>query len=100
VEIEKLEKKFGGLKNMERLPDAIFVFDLDENELAVREAKQKGIQVLAIVDTNCDPTTVDYAIPANDDAVSSVKYIVEKVKKAIQDGKNRSPVEQANAESD
>ena len=99
-EIKKLEKKFGGLKNMERLPDAIFVFDLDENELAVKEAKQKGIQVLAIVDTNCDPTTVDYAIPANDDAVSSVKYIVEKVKNAIQDGKNRSPVEISDGEND
>ena len=85
---------------MERLHDAIFVFDLDENELAVKEAKQKGIQVLAIVDTNCDPTTVDYAIPANDDAVSSVKYIVEKVKNAIQDGKNRSPVGESSGEND
>lgn len=90
-EIEKLEKKFGGLKNLERLPDAIFVFDLDENELAVREAKQKGIQVLAIADTNCDPTAVDYAIPANDDAVSAVTYIAQKVREAILNARGKSP---------
>jgi small subunit ribosomal protein S2 len=82
-EIKKLEKKFGGVKMLEKLPDAMFVFDLDENDLAVREAKQKGIPVFAISDTNCDPTRVDYAIPANDDAVSSVRYIVEKVKETL-----------------
>lgn len=82
-ERKKLERKFGGMKNLGGLPNALFVFDLDENQLAVKEAKQKNIQVLAIVDTNCDPGSVDYAIPANDDAVSSVKYIVEKVRDAI-----------------
>ena len=82
-EIEKLNEKFGGMKTLEKLPDAIFVFDFDENQLAVKEAKQKGIQVFAICDTNCDPSLVDYAIPANDDAISSVRYILQKVKDAI-----------------
>ncbi len=82
-ERKKLEKKFGGVKGLDRLPDALFVFDLDKNKLAMKEAKQKGIQILAIVDTNCDPTSVDYAVPANDDAVSSVRYIVQKVKETI-----------------
>jgi len=82
-EIKKLERKFGGVKMLEKLPDAMFVFDLDENDLAVREAKQKGITVFAIADTNTDPSKVDYAIPANDDAVSAVKYIVEKVKETV-----------------
>jgi small subunit ribosomal protein S2 len=83
-EIRMLEKKFGGLKNLTKLPDAIFVFDLSENSLAVKEAKKKNIPVIAISDTNTDPDTVDYAIPANDDAVSSLTYIINEVKEVIQ----------------
>ncbi len=81
--IKKLEKKFGGIKNLERLPDAIFVIDTKKDYLAVKEAREKGIKVIGICDTNADPTQVDYPIPANDDSVSSVKYILEKVKEAI-----------------
>ena len=82
-ERERLERKFGGVKNLERLPDAMFVFDLDENQIALREAKLKGIQVFALVDTNCDPASVNYAIPANNDAVSSVKYIAGKLRDTL-----------------
>jgi small subunit ribosomal protein S2 len=82
-EITKLEMKFGGIKNMEAKPDAIFVFDIDENDIAVREAKKMNIPVIGIVDTNINPESVDYPIPANDDAVSAVKYIVDKVKEAL-----------------
>ncbi|MCH8741960.1 30S ribosomal protein S2 [Patescibacteria group bacterium] len=87
MEIEKklrnLISKFGGVKNLERIPDAIFVTDLKKDCLAVKEAKQKGVTLIAIVDTNCDPDSVDYPIPANDDAISSVKYILEKMKEVI-----------------
>lgn len=82
-EIEKLNEKFGGVKTLARLPDAMFIFDLDKNELAQKEAKLKGVKVFALCDTDLDPTSVDYAIPANDDAVSSIKYIAEKLKEAI-----------------
>ena len=82
-EITKLEMKFGGIKNMEKIPDAIFVFDVDENGIAVREAKKMGIPIIGIVDTNINPEDITYPIPANDDAVSAVKYIVDKVAEAL-----------------
>ena len=90
-EIQRLSEKFGGVKTLVRLPDAMFVFDLDENELAQKEAKLKGIKVFALCDTDSDPTSVDYAIPANDDAVSSIKYIAEKLKEAILKVKSQIP---------
>jgi len=82
-ELKKLEIKFGGIKNLEKLPDAIFVLDMKKDALAVKEAKMRGMKVIGISDTNTDPTLADYPIPANDDAISSVKYILEKVKKVI-----------------
>lgn len=81
--LQDLEKKFGGIKELEKLPDAIFVLDMKKDGLAIKEAATKKIAVIAIADTNVDPTPADYVIPANDDAVSSVKYILEKVKEVI-----------------
>ena len=92
-ELKDLEIKFGGIKNMEKLPDAIFVCDMIEDELAIKEAKMKGIKVIAICHTNIDPTPVDYPIPASDDAVSSVKYILDKVKEVILSGKSKVKIE-------
>ena len=82
-EIEDLEEKFGGLVKLKGLPDALFVIDMKKEDLAIREAKRKNIPVVAIADTNVDPTLADWPIPANDDAISSVKYILEKVKEVI-----------------
>ncbi len=82
-EIKRLEIKFGGIKNLEKLPDAIFVLDMKKDDLAIKEAKMKGITVIAISDTNVDLTLADYPIPANDDAISSLKYIMEKIKEVI-----------------
>ncbi len=82
-ELRNLEQKFGGIKNLSRLPDAIFVFDMKKDDLPIKEAKAKGIEVLGVADTNVDPTLSNYPIPANDDAVSSVKYILDKVKEVI-----------------
>lgn len=82
-ELANLEEKFGGIRNLEKLPEAIIVSDMKKDGLAVKEARAKGIKVIAIVDTNMDPSMADYPIPANDDAISSVKYILEKVKDAI-----------------
>jgi len=82
-ELKNLEIKFGGIKELEKLPDAIFVLDMKKDALAVNEAGKKRIKIIGIADTNVDPTLADYPIPANDDAISSVKYILEKTKKVI-----------------
>lgn len=82
-EWEKLEKKMGGIKDMTGLPGALFVTDIKENELAIKEAKRMGISVIALADTNVDPTLVEYPIPANDDAISSVKLMLSYICKAI-----------------
>ncbi len=89
--LKNLEIKFGGIKKLTRPPDAILVIDMKKDALAVKEAKMKGIKVIGITDTNVDPRLADYPIPANDDAISSVKYILEKVKEAI--SKTKLPVE-------
>lgn len=82
-EINDLRIKFGGIKDLTKLPDVIFVLDMKKDNLAIREAKRKGIKVVAIADTNVDPTMADYPIPANDDAISSVRYILEKLAEVI-----------------
>lgn len=78
-ELERLSRKFGGVKNMVRLPDAIFVSDCEENFLAVKEARVIGIPVVGLCDTNIDPTFITYPIPVNDDAISSVKLILDTI---------------------
>ncbi len=88
-EVRKLNIFWSGVKSMTNLPDAMFVVDMKENQLAVKEARKKGIKVVAIADTNVDPEDADFPIPANDDALSSVKYILNKVKGAIMEGKNQ-----------
>lgn len=82
-EIERLERKMGGIKNMTELPAAIFVVDTKEDHLAIEEAKKQGIPVVAMVDTNSDPSQINYPIPANDDAVSSIKLILGAVAKVL-----------------
>lgn len=89
-ELKKLEIKFGGIKNLEKIPDAIFVLDMRKDALAIKEARKKGVRVIGIADTNVDPTLADYSIPANDDAISSVKYILEKVKEVILKSKSKT----------
>jgi small subunit ribosomal protein S2 len=89
-ELKDLEMKFGGIKNLERLPDAIFIIDIKKDALAVKEARQKGMKIIGISDTNVDPNLADYPIPANDDAISSVKYILEKVKETILNTKTQT----------
>mgnify|MGYP001608785744 CR=1 FL=1 len=82
-ELESLKIKFEGIKNMAKLPEAVFIFDLDKNETCAREAKIKGIKIIALCDTNINPDIADYPIPANDDAISAVRYIIDIVKEVI-----------------
>lgn len=82
-EEERLEKFLGGIKNMKKLPDALFVVDPKKEKIAVHEAHILGIPVVAIIDTNCDPDEVDYPIPGNDDAIRSVKLLTETMANAV-----------------
>jgi small subunit ribosomal protein S2 len=89
-EKEKLAKVLSGVVDMTRLPGALYVVDIKKEEIAVKEARRLGIPVFAIVDTNCDPTSVDFPIPANDDAIKSVQTITRIVADAIIEGSERT----------
>ncbi len=88
-ELQKLKVKFEGLKNVTKIPDAIFVVDLGKDILAVREAKKTNAKVIAIADTSVNPGLADYFIPGNDDAISSVRYILEKVAEVIKEAQKK-----------
>ncbi len=87
LEIEKLEKFLGGIKEMKKLPGALFIVDPRKEKNAVDEAKKLGIPIVATVDTNCDPDAVDYVIPGNDDAIRAVKLIAGAIADAIIEGR-------------
>ena len=86
-EIDDLERNYGGIKTMERLPDAVFVVDTRKEHIAVLEAKKLGIPVIAILDTNCNPDDADYIIPGNDDAIRAIKLISSVIADAVIEGK-------------
>jgi len=86
AELAKLEFNLGGVRDMERLPDAVFVADLKTEEIAVNEAARLRIPIIGLVDTNCDPTPVDYVIPGNDDAIRSCQLVIGTIGKAIEEG--------------
>ncbi|AEE14962.1 ribosomal protein S2 [Thermodesulfobium narugense DSM 14796] len=86
-ELAKLQSSLGGMKNMNRLPGALFVADIKKDQIAVLEARKLGIPVIGIVDTNCDPDLVDCIIPANDDAIRAIKLIAGKIADAIIEAK-------------
>ena len=109
LEIEKLEKFLGGIKNMKKLPGALFVVDPRKEKIAVAEARKLGIPVVAIVDTNCDPDEIDYVIPGNDDAIRAVKLIAGAMADAIlaakqgsaeAEAEDKDAAEEAAAEAD
>ena len=93
-ELEKLETNLGGVTDMKRVPDAIFVVDLRKEQLAIREARRLGLPVVALVDTNCDPDDADYVIPGNDDAIRSCSLIVRVIATAIEAGKSKVTAEE------
>jgi len=85
-ERKHLQANLAGIKNMTRLPDAIFVIDSNKEQIAVREARKLGIPVVAVVDTNCDPSEVDYVIPGNDDALRAIRLFTSKISESIAEG--------------
>ncbi|WP_371189001.1 30S ribosomal protein S2 [Thalassotalea maritima] len=89
-EMEKLEKSLGGIKNMGGLPDAIFVIDADHEHIAIKEANNLGIPVVAVVDTNSNPDGVDYIVPGNDDAIRAVSLYLESAASAVIEGRENN----------
>lgn len=94
-ERERLEKFLGGIQNMKRIPDALFVVDPRKERIAIQEAHILGIPVVAIVDTNCDPDEIDYVIPGNDDAIRAVRLLSETMANAVLEGKQGEQLEDA-----
>jgi small subunit ribosomal protein S2 len=92
AELEKLEANLGGVAQMRRQPDAVFIVDLRKEQLAVREARRLGLPVVALVDTNCDPDEADFVIPGNDDAIRSCSLIVRAIADGIADGQSKASV--------
>jgi small subunit ribosomal protein S2 len=89
-ELEKLEANLGGVSEMRRQPDAVFIVDLRKEQLAVREARRLGLPVIALVDTNCDPDEADYVIPGNDDAIRSCSLVIRAIADGIEAGRTRT----------
>ncbi len=98
-EMEKLEKNLGGIKEMEEIPGVIFLVDPKKEHIAILEAKKLGIPVIGLVDTNCNPEEVDYAIPGNDDAIRAVKLITDVMANAIIEGKQGESFENEETEN-
>ena len=86
-ELEKLQRNLGGIRELDRLPDAIYILDTKKEEIAVREARKLGLPIIAVLDTNCDPDDVDYAIPGNDDAIRSGTLLTRIIADAVIEGK-------------
>jgi small subunit ribosomal protein S2 len=86
-EKEKLEQALGGIKTMRKLPDAIFVIDPKQEEIAVKEARKLGIPVIAVIDTNCDPDMIEYKVPGNDDAIRAIRLFCAAIADAVIEGK-------------
>ncbi len=99
-ELEKLQHRLGGLRNLRRLPDALFIADVRREVNAVAEAKSLGIPIVAMVDTNCDPDPIDYVIPANDDAIRAIRLITGKMADAVIEGQQMRGVIMAEAEEE
>jgi len=94
-EMERLQKFLGGIKNMTKLPGALFIIDPRKERIAVAEAKKLGIPIVAIVDTNCDPDEIDFIIPGNDDAIRAVKLLTAKMADAILEARQGEQLEEA-----
>ncbi len=99
-ELEKKDKVFSGIKNMSKLPDALFVIDPKRESIAVNEAKKLGIPIFAVVDTNCNPDEIDFPIPGNDDAIRAIALFLDTMARAINEGKSGGQAEIDDEEMD
>ena len=98
-EMEKLEKYLGGIKDMKKIPGALFIVDPRKERIAVAEARKLNIPIVAIVDTNCDPDEIDYVIPGNDDAIRAVKLLTGRMADAVLEGRQGQDGEAADTKA-
>ena len=87
MQIRELEQSLGGIKTMRKLPDAIFVIDPKQEEIAVKEARKLGVPVIAVIDSNCDPDMIDYKVPGNDDAIRAIRLFCQAIAEAVIEGR-------------
>jgi len=99
-EKDKLEQSLGGIKGMRKLPDAVFVIDPKQEEIAVKEARKLGIPVIAVIDTNCDPDMIDYKVPGNDDAIRAIRLFCAAIAEAVIAGKTMYEQSQVKGKGD
>jgi small subunit ribosomal protein S2 len=99
-ELEKLRRSLGGMKELTQRPSAVVIVDPRREELAIKEASRLGIPIVALVDTNCDPDPIDYVIPANDDAIRSVRLVISRLADAVIEGRTRQEIAQSEREMD
>lgn len=99
-EIQRLTRLLGGMKNLSRLPDAVFVVDPHREALAIAEARRLSLPLIAMVDTNCNPNIIDYPIPANDDAIRAIRLLTSRIADAVIEGRQRREAELAKAEAE
>jgi small subunit ribosomal protein S2 len=97
-EHEKLQRNLSGLRHLDKTPDAVYILDTKKEEIAVKEAKKLGVPIVAVLDTNCDPDDVDYAIPGNDDAIRSGMLLTRIIADAVIEGRSMRPPEMQQAE--
>jgi len=100
IETARLEKRMGGIRNLSRLPTALFIVDPKREAIAVKEARRLSIPIIALTDTNCDPDHVDYSIPGNDDAIKSIRLITRLIADAIHSGQELRAAQASEAESE
>ena len=90
-DLKTFERRFGGIKNLEKIPDAVFIFSMKKDFIAVKEARDKGVTIIGVSDADFNPALADYFIPANDDSIDSIKYVLEKIKKVVLEAKKKAP---------
>ena len=91
TDLKIFERRFGGIKNLDKIPDAVFIFSMKKDMITVKEARDKGVTIIGVSDADFNPKLADYFIPANDDSVSSIKYVLEKIKKVVLEAKKKAP---------
>ena len=91
ADLKIFERRFGGIKNLDRIPDAVFILSMKKDMITVKEARDKGVTIVGVADADFNPALADHFIPANDDSISSIKYVLDKIKKVILDAKKKAP---------
>jgi len=89
--LKDFERRFGGIKNLDKIPDAVFILSMKKDFITVKEARDKGAMVIGVADSDFNPELADYFIPANDDSVASIKYVLDKIKTVILEAKKKAP---------